>query len=78
METNSMAEPETITIRVPAWVKGDEIIEDVEKLLEEKYGIVSVKTLRKRFNVKQLREDIDVDEHEVLALREAEKERLSF
>jgi hypothetical protein len=36
-----MAEPETITIRVPAWVKGDEIIEDVEKLLEEKYGIVS-------------------------------------
>lgn len=51
-------------------------MEGVEKLLEEKYGIVSVKTLRKRFKVKQLREGIDVDEHMVLALREGEKERL--
>jgi hypothetical protein len=71
-----MSEPETVTIRVPAWVKGERIMEDVEALLEEKYGVVSVRTLRKRFNVGQLREDIEVSEQDFLRLRNDEKERL--
>jgi hypothetical protein len=71
-----MSEPETVTIRVPAWVRGERIMEDVEALLEEKYGVVSVRTLRKRFNVGQLREDIEVSEQDFLRLRNDEKERL--
>ncbi len=71
-----MAELGTVTIKIPAWVNVEEVREDVEKLLEEKYGIVSAASLRKRFNIKTLKEDIDVDEHKVLALREAEKKRL--
>jgi hypothetical protein len=71
-----MSKPETVTIRVPAWVKGERIMEDVEALLEEKYGVVSVRTLRKRFNVGQLREDIEVSEQDFLRLRNDEKERL--
>ncbi|MEM1548886.1 MAG: hypothetical protein QXR44_06020 [Thermoproteota archaeon] len=71
-----MTELGTMTIKVPAWVKVEEVRENVEKLLEEKYGIVSVESLRKRFDIKTLKEDIDIDEHKVLALREAEKKRL--
>jgi hypothetical protein len=71
-----LGEPETVTIRVPAWVKGEKIMEDVEKLLEEKYGVVSVGALRKRFNVKELREDINISEQDAQMLREAEKKRL--
>jgi len=67
----TLGEPETVTIRVPAWVKGEKIMEDVEKLLEEKYGVVGVRALRRRFNVEELREDIDVSELDVVALREA-------
>jgi DNA-binding Xre family transcriptional regulator len=51
-------------------------MEDVEKLLEEKYGVVSVRALRKRFNVKELREDINISEQDAQMLREAEKKRL--
>ncbi len=68
-----MAEPGTVTIKVLPWVKEETVMEDVEKLLEEKYGIVSAKSLRKRFNIKTLKEEINVDEHKILALREAEK-----
>lgn len=50
-----MTEPETVTIKIPAWVKKEEVMEDVEKLLEEEYGIISVEPLRKRFNVKPLK-----------------------
>jgi hypothetical protein len=71
-----LGEPETLSIRVPAWVKRERIREDVERLLEEKYGVVGVKALRKRFNVKKLSEGIDVSEQDVLGLREAEKKRL--
>jgi hypothetical protein len=71
-----MSKPETVTIRVPAWVKGERIMEDVEALLEERYGVVSVRALRKRFNVGQLREDIEVSEQDFLRLRNDEKERL--
>jgi len=51
-------------------------MEDVEKLLGEKYGVVSVGALRKRFNVKELREDINISEQDAQMLREAEKKRL--
>ncbi|MBO3798473.1 MAG: hypothetical protein QXI42_07660 [Thermoproteota archaeon] len=71
-----MSEPGTVTIKVPPWVREEIVVKDVEKLLEEKYGIVSAESLRKRFNIKTLREDINVDEHKVLALRESEKKRL--
>jgi len=71
-----LSDPITVSIRVPAWIRRERVMEDVERLLEEKYGVVSVRTLRKRFDVKELREDIDVSEQGVLGLREAEKERL--
>jgi hypothetical protein len=57
--------------KVSADVKGEKIMEDVEKLLEEKYGVVGVRALRRRFNVEELREDIDVSELDVVALRGA-------
>jgi hypothetical protein len=60
-----------VSADVPAWVKGEKIMEDVEKLLEEKYGVVGVRALRRRFNVEELREDIDVSELDVVALRGA-------
>ena len=71
-----MAEPGTVTIKVPAWVKKERVKEDIERLLEEKYGIISAESLRKRFGIRTLKEEINVDEHRVLMLREAEKKRL--
>ena len=65
-----------VSIKVPEWVKEDEFVDDVRKLLEEKYGVVSVETIRSRLGISPSFERIEVDEHEVLALREAEKRRL--
>jgi len=61
---------------VPDWVKEDEFIRDVKKLLEDKYGVVSVEVVRRRFGVTPSLDRIEVDEGKILALREAEKERL--
>lgn len=66
----------TISIKVPDWVKEDEFIRDVKKLLEDKYGVVSVEVVRRRFGVTPSLDCIEVDEGKILALREAEKERL--
>ena len=66
----------TISIKVPDWVKEDEFIRDVKKLLEDKYGVVSVEVVRRRFGVTPSLDRIEVDEGKILALREAEKERL--
>ncbi|MEM1558195.1 MAG: hypothetical protein QXG12_06345 [Thermoproteota archaeon] len=71
-----MTKPNTIIVKVPAWISGDRVMEDVERLLEEKYGVVSVGSLRKKFKIKSLREDVEVSEREILALRESEKKRL--
>lgn len=71
-----MTEPNTVTIKVPAWIGGKKVMEEVKRLLEEKYGVVSVESLRKKFKIKTLREDIEVDEKEILEQREAERRRL--
>jgi len=65
-----------VSIKVPEWVKEDEFVDDVRKLLEEKYGVVSVETIRSRLGISPSLERIEVDKREVLALREAEKRRL--
>jgi len=65
-----------VSIRVPEWVKEDEFVDDVRKLLEEKYGVVSVEAIRRRLGIRPSLKRIEVDEREVLALREAEKRRL--
>ena len=65
-----------VSIRVPEWVKEDEFVDDVRKLLEEKYGVVSVETIRRRLGIRPSLERIEVNERAVLALREAEKRRL--
>jgi len=72
----NVTKPNTIIVKVPAWISGDRVMEDVERLLEEKYGVVSVGSLRKKFKIKSLREDVEVSEREILALRESEKKRL--
>lgn len=71
-----MTESKALTIKVPSWVNEEKVVGDVERLLEEKYGVVSIQSLREKFKVRTLREDIPVDEREILALREAEKKRL--
>ena len=76
MRRANMGKPNTISIKVPAWIDEARIKDGVEKLLEEEYGVVSVDSLRRRFKVKLLREDVYVNERETLALREAEKKRL--
>jgi len=67
----------SVVIRVPDWVEEEKLRSDVERLLEEKYGLVSAEALRRKFGISALRTHIEVDEHEVLALREAEKRRLA-
>jgi len=65
-----------VSIKVPEWVREDEFVDDVRKLLEERYGVVSIETIRRRLGISPSLERIEVDEREVLALREAEKRRL--
>ena len=65
-----------VTLKIPGWVGEEKVMGDVKRLLEEKYGVVSIESLREKFKVADLREDIAVDEREILTLREAEKKRL--
>lgn len=71
-----MTKSKVITLKIPNWVGEEKVMGDIERLLEEKYGVVSIESLREKFKVADLREDIAVNEREVLALREAEKKRL--
>jgi len=68
----------TITIKIPEWIKRKKVLEDINKLLEEKYGVTSVTSIRKQFKIKNLRENIEVDENEVIKLREKEKKRIEI
>ena len=68
----------TITIKIPEWIKRKKVLEDINKLLEEKYGVASVTSIRKQFKIKNLRENIEVDENEVIKLREKEKKRIDI
>ncbi|MFW6111292.1 MAG: hypothetical protein ACOC6H_04570 [Thermoproteota archaeon] len=71
-----LTESKPLTLKIPSWVSEEKVVGDVERLLEEKYGIVSIQSLREKFKVETLREDIPVDEQEILSLRESEKKRL--
>ena len=62
-----------VSIKVPEWIKEDEFVDDVRKLFEKKYSVVSVETIRRRLGIRPSLERIEVDEREVLALREAER-----
>lgn len=66
-----LAGPNTIIIKVPTRVGEKRVKEDVKKLLEEKY--VSIESLRKKFKIKALREDVEVNERGILALRGAKR-----
>ena len=65
-----------VKIRIPRWVKEEEFLAEVAKMLGEKYGAVNVDNLRKRFNVTELKDEVDFDEKAVLKLREEAKKRL--
>jgi len=71
-----VSKPKTVTLKIPNWINKEKIIEEFKKLLEEKYGIVSIESLRRKFKIKILREDITVNEEEILSLRKKEKKRL--
>jgi hypothetical protein len=71
-----LGESETVSIRVPAWVKREKIMEGFERLLEEKSAAVGVKALRPRLDVEKLSETIEITDKGVLGLREVEKKRL--
>ena len=68
----------TITIKIPEWIKRKKVLEDINKLLEEKYGVTSITSIRKQFKIKNLRENIEVNENEVIKLREKEKKRIEI
>ena len=65
-----------VKIRIPRWVKEEEFLAEVAKMLGEKYGAVNVDELRKRFHVTELKDEVDLDEKAVLKLREEAKKRL--
>ena len=65
-----------VKIRIPRWVKEEEFLAEVAKMLGEKYGAVNVDNLRKRFHVTELKDEVDLDEKAVLKLREEAKKRL--
>jgi len=71
-----VSKPKTVTLKIPNWINKEKIIEEFKKLLEEKYGIISIESLRRKFKIKILREDITVNEEEILSLRKKEKKRL--
>lgn len=71
-----VSKPKTVTLKIPNWINKEKITEEFKKLLEEKYGIVSIESLRRKFKIKTLREDITVNEEEILSLRKKEKKRL--
>ena len=68
----------TITIKIPEWIKRKKVLEDINKLLEEKYGVTSITSIRKQFKIKNLRENIEVNKNEVIKLREKEKKRIEI
>jgi len=65
-----------VAIKIPDWIGEEELTSDVERLLEEKYGVVSIKAIRRRLDMRARIERVEVDEKYVLSLREAEKRRL--
>ena len=65
-----------VAIKIPDWIGEEELTSDVERLLEEKYGVVSIKAIRRRLGMRARIERVEVDEKYVLSLREAEKRRL--
>jgi len=72
-----VSKPKTVTLKIPNWINKEKITEEFKKLLEEKYGIISIESLRRKFKIKTLREDITVNEEEILSLRKKEgKKRL--
>jgi len=73
-----MINNKTITIKIPKWVKEEDLKKVIEKILTEEYGIVSVKTLREKLGITKLKEKIPINEKEILELRKKEKSRLQI
>ncbi len=76
MRTAFSSEMKVVAIKIPDWIGEEELTSDVERLLEEKYGVVSIKAIRRRLDMRARIERVEVDEKYVLSLREAEKRRL--
>ena len=76
MRTAFLSEMKVVAIKIPDWIGEEELTNDVERLLEEKYGVVSIKAIRRRLDMRARIERVEVDERYVLSLREAEKRRL--
>ena len=65
-----------VAIKIPDWIGEEELTSDVERRHEEQYGVVSIKAIRRRLDMRARIERVEVDEKYVLSLREAEKRRL--
>ena len=68
----------TVQLKVPVWLKVDELNSFIAKLLEEKYGYVSINEVRQWFGVKKLKDRIRVSQKEqkqILDLRKKDAAR---
>ncbi len=73
-----MERTKTVQLKVPVWLKVDELNLFIAKLLEEKYGYVSISEVRRWFGVKKLRGRIRVSQKEqkrILDLRKKDAAR---
>ena len=67
-----------ITIRIPRNMDKKIIEDEIEKLMENKYGYVKIEKLRKRLGIKRLKKDVYTQgDEELLSLsREKAKRRV--
>lgn len=74
-----MARYREVTVKVPGWMNTRKLQSDIDMLVEQRYGRISVQALRKRLGIKKLRSNIKItrkEERLVKGLREKERVRV--
>ncbi len=74
-----MARYRDVTVKVPGWMSTKKLQSEVDMLVEERYGRISVNLLRKRLGIKKLRSNIRItkaEEKQIARLRESERTRV--
>ncbi len=68
----------TITLKIPRHVDEKAIREEVERMIERRYGYVKIETVRKRLGIKKLKKNVHTegDEEVLKAMREKGKKRV--
>lgn len=66
-----------ITLRIPKNIDEKAVKEEVEKMIQRRYGYVKIETVRKRFGIKKLKKNIykEGDEEALRAIREKGRAR---